>query len=84
MSQRSVEQVIGRLVTDEAFRRRFFEAPARAVQEVADGGLDLNPCERRALACLDAEAAARFANAIDARIQKTDLRFERKVTGGFS
>jgi hypothetical protein len=74
MSQRSVEQVIGKLVTDEAFRRRFFEDPGTALHELTAYGADLNDCERRALACIDAQATARFADAIDARIQKTDLR----------
>lgn len=74
MSQRSVEQVIGRLVTDEAFRRRFFADPAAAVREISQSGVDLNDCERRALECIDARAATRFAGVIDARIQKTDLR----------
>jgi hypothetical protein len=74
MSQRSVEQVIGRLVTDEGFRRRFFADPAAAVRELTECGVDLNECERRALTGIDAAAAKRFAEAIDARIQKTDLR----------
>jgi hypothetical protein len=74
MSQRSVEQVIGKLVTDEAFRRRFFEDPGRTLRDLTTYGADLNDCERRALECIDAKAAARFADAIDARIQKPDLR----------
>ena len=74
MSQRSVEQVIGRLVTDEAFRRRFFADPPAALGELARSGFDLNACERRALECLDARAAARFAGGIDTRIQKSDLQ----------
>lgn len=73
MSQRSVEQVIGRLATDEAFRRRFAEDPAAALQELAASGLELTLCELRALSTIDAGVAARFADALDPRIQKTDL-----------
>jgi putative modified peptide len=74
MSQRTVEQVIGRLVTDEGFRRRFFADPAAALAELGRTGFELNECERRALECIDARAAARFAGGIDMRIQKSDLR----------
>ena len=74
MSQRTVELVIGRLVTDEAFRRRFFADPPAALADLGRSGFDLNDCERRALECLDARAAARFAGGIDMRIQKSDLR----------
>jgi hypothetical protein len=70
MSQRNVESVIGRLVTDEAFRRRFLENPLEVLGEVIENGLDLNECERRALASMDQRALQRFAAALDARIQK--------------
>ena len=73
MSQRNVEQVIGRLVTDEGFRRRFAEGPRAALEELVAGGLELNPCELRALVALDPQRVARFAEALDPRIQKCDL-----------
>jgi hypothetical protein len=73
MSQRNVEQVIGKLVTDEAFRHRFAADPAASIEELIAGGLELNPCELRALVALDARRFARFAAAIDPRIQKCDL-----------
>ena len=73
MSQRSVERVIGRLLTDEGFRRRFAADPAAAIAELAAAGIDLNPCERNALAALDLAAVARCADAIDPRLQKTEL-----------
>lgn len=73
MSQRNVERVIGRLITDEAFRRQFTTDPQSALGEVAAAGLELNDCERRALAAIDPQAAGRFAEAIDPRLQKTDL-----------
>ncbi len=73
MSQRNVERVIGRLVTDEGFRRRFALAPAAALQEIVETGVELTVCELRALAALDPRVLARCADALDPRIQKTDL-----------
>jgi hypothetical protein len=73
MSQRSVERVIGRLVTDEAFRRRFGRDPGTALREMTEGGAELTGTELRALTCLDAGLAADFAAVIDPRLQKTDL-----------
>ena len=73
MSQDNVERVIGRLVTDEAFRQSFCDDPAAALRVLLEGGMTLNPCELRALMALDPELIVGFADAIDPRIQKTDL-----------
>ena len=73
MSQPNVERVIGVLATDEAFRRRFAENPRAALQQLIENGVELTPCERHALAALDPAELTRFADAIDARPQKTDL-----------
>ena len=73
MSHRNVERVIGRMVTDEAFRRRFAQDPAAAIQEIIAGGMELTACEVGALATIDPDRVARLAEAIDARIQKSDL-----------
>ena len=70
MSQRNVEQVIGRLVTDEAFRREFEESPGAALAAMIVSGLELSPVELLALASLDRSVVARFAETIDPRIQK--------------
>jgi hypothetical protein len=74
MSQRWVEQVVGRLATDEAFRRQFLADRAAALDELQAGGAELNPCELRALAAVDGRAIVRFAEALDPRIQKSDLK----------
>ena len=73
MSQTSVERVIGRLVTDEAFRRRFAEGREALLRELVAQGLDLTWCELEVLAELDLRALARFAERIDPRIHKSDL-----------
>jgi hypothetical protein len=74
MSQASVERVIGVLVTDEALRRRFVADPRAMLEDLAARGFELTGCERRALASIDAAQLTRFAEAIDDRLQKSDLR----------
>jgi len=65
MSQAAVERTLGRLVTDDSFRRRFFRDPAAASFAA---GLELSPAEVDALSHLPAEAIARFSSCLDARI----------------
>ena len=74
MSQRSVEQVIGKLVTDEDFRQRFDQSREAALAEVVAHGLELNAIEWRALRSLDVTACARLAGSLDPRLQKVSLR----------
>jgi hypothetical protein len=74
MSQRNVERVIGRLVTDESLRRRFAADRAATVRELVAAGLELNPCELDALAALDPRRLTRFADELDARLQKVELQ----------
>ena len=74
MSQRHVERVVGRLATDESFRLRFFENPDAVLDELAAEGIELNPCERTAVLAIDRAILFGFADAIDPRIQKSDLR----------
>jgi hypothetical protein len=64
MSQRSVEQVIGRLATDEEFRRRFVSSRESVIEEVIASGLLLTPVEHRALLELDFGARRRFARCV--------------------
>ncbi len=70
MSQRAVERALGKLVTDDEFRRRFFHAPAEASR---DAGLDLTPGELEALARLPSSALARFSARVDDRIRRLPL-----------
>ena len=74
MSQRSVEQVIGRLATDEEFRRRFAGSREAALAQAIAAGLELTPVEQRALLALDIFACERFAGRLDPRIQKISFR----------
>jgi hypothetical protein len=72
MSQRSVELAIGRLATDEAFRRRFRVSREAALDELIASGLPLTPVEHRALLEVDVAACQRFARRLDPRLQKVD------------
>jgi hypothetical protein len=74
MSQRNVETVIGRLATDEDFRRRFETERQKLVEELVAAGLQLTPVEQRALLDLNFGACKRFANCLDPRLQKISLR----------
>lgn len=71
MSQAHVEQVIGRLATDELWRARFRAAAETTVDALADAeGFDITPTERRALLALAPDALDRFADALDPRVQR--------------
>lgn len=65
MSQAAVERTLGKLMTDDGFRRRFFQDPAAASFAV---GLQLSPAEVEALSCLSREAIRQFSACLDARI----------------
>lgn len=73
MSQCNVERVIGRLVTDDGFRRRFTQDPAGTMRELVAEGLELNGCERRALEAIDPEPLNRFVESLHPCIQKVEL-----------
>lgn len=78
MAHRHLEIVIGRLVTDEAFRRRFVEDSEAWAATLGDAGLDLSAAELTALRRTDAAAWLAIADAIDPRLQKASLKpFDR-------
>jgi hypothetical protein len=74
MSQGNVERIVGRLVTDEDFRREFRADPERVVRSLAERGLELTRAEVAALVTLDPLTFDRFADALDPRLQKASLR----------
>jgi hypothetical protein len=74
MSQANVERIVGRLVTDEDFRRAFHEDPERVVRSFADRGCELTCAEIDTLIALDPLTLEQFADALDPRLQKASLR----------
>lgn len=73
MSQRNVEALIGRLVTDERFRRRFADRPVEVLRGLVASGWELTTAEQRALASCNLGVVERCSRAVDPRLLKVDL-----------
>jgi hypothetical protein len=80
VSQRTIEIIIGRLVTDEAFRAEFLHDAERTLQALRDRGLDVSPVEIAALVNTDPLLWARTADRLDPRLQKANLNDEARVS----
>jgi hypothetical protein len=74
MSQRNVQLVIGRLVTDDDLRRRFLRAPHDTLAELSELGWDLTRGEIDALLEIDAQLWGRVALKLPSRLQRCSLR----------
>jgi hypothetical protein len=72
--QRHIELLIGRLVTDEDFRRAFQIDPHKTLNEAAQWGLALTATEVSALVATDQTLWDRIAVELDSRLQKASLR----------
>ena len=72
--QRSIEILIGKLITDEEFRRAFQADPKATLDAVRGWGLELNTGEILALTETDQSMWDRFADEIDSRLQKASLK----------
>lgn len=71
MSQRAVEQAVGKLVTDEEFRAAFFENPLEASLAA---GLELTLDELGALKTIGCEALGALCARLDDRICRIWIR----------
>jgi len=78
MSQRDVEHLIGRLVTDEEFRDRFVANPRGVLTDLVEHGLGLSVAEIDALLTTGGEIWQRAAREIDPRLQKASLKCGRR------
>jgi hypothetical protein len=78
VTQQAVERALGKLLTDENFRERFFASPELACWEV---GFELSPVELEALLRLSSETLARFSEALDKRISRPSLDPDRREAG---
>lgn len=70
MAQRSVEIIIGRLATDEAFRSAFRGDATTTVTGFAESGYELTPVEITALRATPVDVWDHIAAHIDPRLQK--------------
>lgn len=73
MTQRNVELVLGRLLTDDELRARFLADARGMLAGVVAQGLELTSVETDALAATDAELFRLGASALDPRILKASL-----------
>jgi hypothetical protein len=74
MSQRSIEIVIGRLLTDEEFREAFIADPERALLDFSEAGTHLTRAEINAVVSMDVRLWISSAERIDHRLQKASLK----------
>jgi DNA-binding NarL/FixJ family response regulator len=70
MSQWGVQLVIGRLITDEEFRRGFNQRGGDYLTGLCERGVDLNEAEIAALLEADPRLWSRMATRIDRRLRK--------------
>jgi hypothetical protein len=73
LAQRIVEQLIGKLITDEQFRARFVANPERTLLDLCERGLELSRTEIAALVDTDPDLWSHTAERLDARLQKASL-----------
>jgi hypothetical protein len=69
-----VESLVGRLMTDEAFRTEFLADPTATLDALRSQGLELSATEAAALAGTDPALWAHAVTLLDARLQKASLR----------
>jgi predicted transcriptional regulator len=72
MAHRNVEQLLGRLLTDPALRRRFAEASERYLAALSQERLELSAVEVEALATTDPDSLRALAERLDRRLRKVD------------
>jgi hypothetical protein len=71
MSLKTVQLIVGRLVTDEEYRLKFLSDPNRALTTLRDQGVELTPTEIEALIRTDRTLWSDAAARIDAQLQRS-------------
>ena len=74
MSQRTIERVIGRLLTDEELRHEFTRSPRRTIAELGEQGWELSRLEIEALLAVEIGLWTEVAARIDSRLQRCSLK----------
>lgn len=73
MSQKCVELLLGRILTDEDFRRSFFPIRDFSFAMAAAHGLELTAVERSALSALRGRRFEFIARTLDPRISRSGV-----------
>ena len=73
MAQRTVQLIIGQILTDEEFRSDFLERPIETLRSLRERGVELTNVEIDALAQTDRRFWLIGAEWIDARLQRCRL-----------
>ena len=73
VAQRSVEILIGRLITDEAFRSAFHRNATATLTRFMESGYELTPVEIAALRATPSDLWEQVAERIDPRLQKASF-----------
>ena len=74
MSHRTIEGVIGRLLTDEELRDEFIRSPRRTLAELSEQGWELSRLEVDALVAIEIGLWSEVAARIDSRLQRCSLK----------
>ena len=76
MSHRTIERIIGRLLTDEELRLKFTRSPKRTLAELGEQGWELTRIEVDALLTMEIRLWSEVAARIDRRLQRCSLKNE--------
>lgn len=76
MSQKTVQSIIGRLITDEEYRLEFLNDPLGILTELREQGVELTRGEIDALVRTDRTLWIDAAGRIDPHLQRSSLRTE--------
>jgi len=71
MSQKGVEGLLGRMLTDSDFRRRFYQDPAAACIAAA---MEVTTRELEAVLTVEEARIAELSKTLDARIVRADVK----------
>jgi hypothetical protein len=74
MAHKTVQFIVGKILTDEELRTRFLEAPTETLAMLREIGFDLTNAEIDALAQTDHRLWQTGPDWIDCRLQRCDLR----------
>jgi hypothetical protein len=81
MSQRTVERVVGRLITDEEFRLQFTRLPQHTLAALMEQGWELTAIEAEALVQTDTRVWSDGARRINPRLQRSSLKTREENRG---